>query len=55
MYDLLSYNLARVLADEYGIGINERNWIKGIADELKRNARMSDDEDTSGNFIKGAY
>lgn len=55
MYDLLSYNLARVLADEYGIGINERNWIKGIADELKRNARMSDDEDTGGNFIKGAY
>ncbi len=55
LYDLLSYNLAANLADEYGIGIAERNWVKGRADEFKRLSRMNDVEDVSGSFIEGAY
>ena len=54
-YDMLVYNLAELLADEYGLNLAERNFIAQKAYALKVKARGDNVEDISENVVKSLY
>lgn len=51
----LTYALAKDLADEYGLPLGERGYLRGKADELYTIARKSDRERADNEFVEPAY
>lgn len=54
-HNALIYGLACDLADEYGLPLGERQFIKMKADEFFSDAKRSDRERVDSSFVKSAY
>lgn len=54
-YQALIYGLADILADEYGVNINERQYIKNKSDEYFAQALSSDYEYEDVTMVKSSY
>lgn len=54
-YNMLIYSLADYLSDEYGIPMDERNWINSRAIFLQKKCKKNDKEDTTSDTVASAY
>ena len=51
----LIYGTAWQLSDEFGLGLEKKQWLKGVADEYLQKAKKGDREYARDRFVKGCY